>query len=394
MSKNTGIGIQEFHNLLPKWYFCLRMFLFVFFLQMVFTGCGTKSEETDNEMPGENPPADLDVMDYCSKWNEMLSVLDMVLIDRSLGLGNVYEGNGFDLDFGSGETIELRNGECQNISISGIVLGNNKALAEKKLEQESWLYCNLSMDINCDLYITKRNEEYYYLQLYYSEDDNLVEHWYLYNGSTDESIDKACAGYDAFVNAEEAWKKEYIRFITENGMNTDPWTNSFIEAYKLVDINDDDIPELYINSGSTAGGDWICSYYDDMVISKNIWNFGFSYIEGKNLFMDSGGHMDQYYNTIYSIENGEFVILGDGSFGAADNTKLQYDADGDLIYEYYWNKVRIPSEKEYQELLHTIYDEQKASNPYLGAEYDSEKKRYVGNGFCDYSEILEAITDY
>ncbi len=389
MSKNTGIGIHDFDTLLPKRYFCLRVFFFVFFLQMVFTGCGHKSAEADNQMPEENPPANLDVMDYCGKWDEMLSVLDMELIDRSLGLGNVYEGNGFDLDIGSGKNIELRNGECQNISISGIFLGNNKALAEKKLEQESWLYCNLYMDINCDLYITKRNEEYYYLQLYYSGDDNLVEHWYLYNWSADESIDEACAGYDAFINAEEAWEKEYIRFIMENGMYPASWTN-----YKLLDINGDDIPELYINSGSTAGGAWICSYYDDMVISTKIWNYGFSYIEGKNLFMDFGGHMDWYHNIIYSIENGEFVIRGAGSFGAADNSKLQYDADGNLIYEYYWNKARIPSEKEYQELLHAVYDEQKASNPYLGAEYDSGKRRYVGNGLCDYNEILEAITDY
>ena len=34
-----------------------------------------------------------------------------------------------------------------------------------------------------------------------------------------------------------------------------------------------------------------------------MYNYGFRYIEGANLFRDFGGHMDEYYDKIYTLEN-------------------------------------------------------------------------------------------
>lgn len=190
------------------------------------------------------------------------------------------------------------------------------------------------------------------------------------------------------------WKGAYIKFINEQEKNYNPFNDLPIEEYKLVDVNGDDIPELYINFGSTAGGDMICTYYGGIVEYQYLWNYGFSYIEGQNLFKDSGGHMDVYYDNIYSIVNGEFVKRYSGEYGAPDNSNVEFDANGDPIYEYYWNGVQVFSEEEYLRRLGDVYDEAKDTNPYDKAIYDSDLYRYVGNGLCDYQEIIEAIFNY
>ena len=189
------------------------------------------------------------------------------------------------------------------------------------------------------------------------------------------------------------WKEAYINYVNEHGNTYDSFGHA-MEIYKLVNINNDSIPELYINFGSTAGGDVICTYYDGKVLEQPMWNYGFSYIEGQNIFRDAGGHMDVYHDKIYSIENGQFVLLHEGNYGAADNSHVQFDSDGYPIYDYYWDGTEVSSETEYMNLLNEVYNAQQAITPFDGAEYDSETWRYVGNGLCDYEEIIEAINTY
>ena len=189
------------------------------------------------------------------------------------------------------------------------------------------------------------------------------------------------------------WKEAYINYVNEHGNTYDSFGHA-MEIYKLVNINNDSIPELYINFGSTAGGDVICTYYDGKVLEQPMWNYGFSYMEGQNIFRDAGGHMDVYHDKIYSIENGQFVLLHEGNYGAADNSHVQFDSDGYPIYDYYWDGTEVSSETEYMNLLNEVYNAQQAITPFDGAEYDSETWRYVGNGLCDYEEIIEAINTY
>lgn len=189
------------------------------------------------------------------------------------------------------------------------------------------------------------------------------------------------------------WKEAYINYVNEHGNTYDSFGHA-MEIYKLVNINNDSIPELYINFGSTAGGDVICTYYDGKVLEQPMWNYGFSYIEGQNIFRDAGGHMDVYHDKIYSIENGQFVLLHEGNYGAADNSHVQFDSDGYPIYDYYWDGTEVSSETEYMNLLNEVYNAQQVITPFDGAEYDSETWRYVGNGLCDYEEIIEAINTY
>lgn len=209
-----------------------------------------------------------------------------------------------------------------------------------------------------------------------------------FNEPEDVSIDEKPSAENT------AWKQAYIDYINENGRKTDTLSGGYIEFYKLVDINGDEIPELYINYGSTATGDEICSYYNDTVIKQHIYNFGFSYIEGQNLFCDSGGHMDRYYDKVYTIENGTFKLLCDGEYGAENNARVQLDENGRPIYFYKFNGDDVSTKDEHEGLLKSVYDKDKARNPAREAEYNSADHRYEGEGICYYDEIIEAINKY
>lgn len=208
-----------------------------------------------------------------------------------------------------------------------------------------------------------------------------------YNSYIDEIISLEWSDIPTLTSSE--WKQAYIDYINEH--RDQPMADDFL--YKLVDINGDVTPELYVNYGTTAAGDAICTYAGGSVVEQSMWNYGFSYLEGQNRFRNAGGHMDVYYDKIYTIENGQFVLLCQGNYGASDNTHVSLDSNGLPIYTYRWNGTEVASEAEYTDLLHQAYDMQKAVTPFDGADFDSDAGRYVGNGLCNYEEILVAIRD-
>ena len=263
------------------------------------------------------------------------------------------------------------------------------------------LYCRTSIAMYQNL--IAMNDEFgsnkdYWRSLFQKKIDVLAVSLYQLTMLQDDEINN-CLPLDisTFTIKNEAsneWKEAYINYVNKHGNTYDSFGHALEIYYKLVNINNDSIPELYINFRSTAGGDVICTYYDGKVVEQPMWNYGFSYMEGQNIFRDAGGHMDVYHDKIYSIENGQFVLLHEGNYGAADNSHVQFDSDGNPIYDYYWDGTEVSSETEYMNLLNEVYNAQQAITPFDGAEYDSETGRYVGNGLCDYEEIIEAINTY
>ena len=192
--------------------------------------------------------------------------------------------------------------------------------------------------------------------------------------------------------ASGEWKQAYLDYMAEN-RNYDSFGNE-ITIYVLININDDAIPELYIDYMYTSDGSVLCTYADGELVTQDMWASGLSYLEGQNLFDETGGHMDEYWDRVYKIEDGQFVMVADGEYGAEDNAHVQLDAYGEPIYQYYWNNEQLDSEAAYNEQLNRVFDTSKAIDIYDGAEYDSVQGRYVGNGICDYDEIVEQINNY
>lgn len=104
------------------------------------------------------------------------------------------------------------------------------------------------------------------------------------------------------------------------------------------------------------------------------------FYENQNLFKYSGGHMDSYYDKIYTIKNGKFTLLHDGDYGAEDNSHIELDKYGNPIYRYYWNNVEVTKTK-YNSLLNSVFDSSKAISVY-------SKKGYAWN------QIRDAINNY
>ena len=336
----------------------------------------------------------VDVMDYVGKWQKLIDELDMKQTEREYSFGNYYEISGFSIEIENAlGMVEIRNDGYRDINISGVVLGDNREQNREQLEQDIW-YCDYYGE-DYDFYLAKKDDQNFYLWVFYSGFNNFnwcLANWY--EGGDGFVLDAKLAAYDAYKGTTEPWKKAYISFILENAMNIDYWSEQIIEKYKLVNVNNDDIPEIYINFGSTAGGDMLCTYYDDSVIYQYMWNDGFSYMEGQNLFMDAGGHMDVYYDNIYTIENKQFVLLYSGEYGAEDNSNLQTDSNGNIIYNYYWNGVKVNSEEEYWNMLNEVYNIQQSKVPYARTKYSSWQYQYSEDDFYNCEQIFQAIKIY
>ena len=177
--------------------------------------------------------------------------------------------------------------------------------------------------------------------------------------------------YEAQAADSSNWKKLYIDYINDN-----PPTEPDLSSYSLIYINDDDIPELWIEFGLGFEGDALCNVSDGKLDVLRFSQYGLSYIERQNLFVVNGGRMDDYYSDVYRIENGKFVRLYKGNYGAENNANVQYDAKGDPIYRYYWDGKEV-SKKEYEQALSSVFDDSKAVTP-------------DENG-CDASEIVSKI---
>lgn len=133
--------------------------------------------------------------------------------------------------------------------------------------------------------------------------------------------------------------------------------------YKLIYVDDNDIPELLIDYGYTAAGGELCYVSNGELKQQHVYSFGVSYIEKEDLFCDRGGHMDDYYDMIYKLKDGELEEIGRGDCGAEDNSDVQYDDEGNPIYLYYWNNAEV-TKAEYDEIFKKTFPISEAKDPY------------------------------
>ena len=353
----------------------------------------TKKEKeipSDEELSlQENSETRIEVSDYFQNFQQLVDILGMEHTEGwQLSDTDSYKKDNFYLEW-LDDAFSMKDEGTDYVSLYGITVGDDMTEADTAMKENGWItyYTNE----NTSAYLTTINDRAF-MASFDGNEEGKVTLWYLNNWPQGEDIYEVLNGQ---ATAEESgdtqetpdvsseWKQAYIDYINSHGQ---------FEISKLVNINKDEIPELYINFGTTASGDVLCSYAEGTVIEQPMYNYGFSYIEGQNLFRDLGGHMDVYYDKIYTIQDGQFALLYSGDYGAEDNSNVQLDESGMPIYNYYWNGTQVSSQEEYMTLLNQVYNTEQAITPYDGAQY--EDGRYVGNGLCDYNEIIEAINNY
>ena len=352
--------------------------------------------KTEKEIPSdeelslqENSETHIEVSDYFQNFQQLVDILGMEHTEGwQLSDTDSYKKDNFYLEW-LDDAFSMKDEGTDYVSLYGITVGDDMTEADTAMKENGWItyYTNE----NTSAYLTTINDRAF-MASFDGNEEGKVTLWYLNNWPQGEDIYEVLNGQ---ATAEESgdtqetpdvsseWKLAYIDYINSHGQ---------FEISKLVNINNDEIPELYINFGTTASGDVLCSYAEGTVIEQPMYNYGFSYIEGQNLFRDLGGHMDVYYDKIYTIQDGQFALLYSGDYGAEDNSNVQLDESGMPIYNYYWNGTQVSSQEEYMTLLNQVYNTEQAITPYDGAQY--EDGRYVGNGLCDYNEIIEAINNY
>lgn len=157
--------------------------------------------------------------------------------------------------------------------------------------------------------------------------------------------------------------------------------------YRLIYVNDDDIPELYVSGLSEAEGDQIITVDENGGLNTLQLNrtMGSSYIERGNLLCNDNGNMGTFTVDIYTIDQGQFVPIYDepyllhgqyevrsiGIYGFdEDNTDFQ-------TLDYFIWKGEPVSEEEFFEQYDAAFNRTEAQATHLNA--------------CGASEMIESL---
>lgn len=190
-----------------------------------------------------------------------------------------------------------------------------------------------------------------------------------------------------------AWAQAYRKCIQDdfNKQNQeygrDDWP---YEGYRccLLNVDKDDIPELYIDRPIAASGHEIYTFANGQIYSQMLNGHGsLSYIPREGLFLESAGHDGVWWDNVYQLKNGEFTQIASGTGYLEDWYDPRYDEDGNFIYQYLWNKNPVDT-ATYQQKLNNVFP---ASKAYKLDDGDSNWKSYQEMlDFLDQQESVES----
>lgn len=150
------------------------------------------------------------------------------------------------------------------------------------------------------------------------------------------------------------WKEAYSDFIIKLHV-TEGFDKGNFE-YSLIYVDDNDIPELYINTRVMASGEIVVSFYDGKIRSMNRDRVGIEYIEYGGLLYNMAGAMGYYPCNIYMLEKGEFTEIGTGS------EYERQDDEQNIYFEYLWEGKEV-TEAEYMAHINNLIDTSKCVEP-------------------------------
>lgn len=123
---------------------------------------------------------------------------------------------------------------------------------------------------------------------------------------------------------EKSWQQIYLEYFEEKQREMDESRRErglesadFLDlyTYSLIYVNDDEIPELVMDSGVSAGGTLILTCGNGQVDEWMALRCNFDYIERGNQIHNPGGLMGTYYDRIAAIENSVWTDVAEGNYG-------------------------------------------------------------------------------
>ncbi len=163
-----------------------------------------------------------------------------------------------------------------------------------------------------------------------------------------------------------SWQEAYIKNIeSKRGKQIN-------SGYTLIYLDDDEIPELVEIGTCEAAGCRVIHYYDGAAYEAQFSRLNFTYIEKSGLLCNSDGHMDFYYDIVYSLEDGILAPIATGLWGWLDESVYgRFDESENPLYVYEWNGVRV-EQAEYESQLNSVYDTSKMQQGYVWDEWYTE----------------------
>ena len=152
-----------------------------------------------------------------------------------------------------------------------------------------------------------------------------------------------------------SWKATYREYLlsSDNTELTDGHS-----VFWLAYIDNDDIPELIIDTQVTAGGCYILTCHNGKVDCEIIGSNGISwYIERNNRLLNSAGQQGNYYDDVYSIKNGKWNRIYHAE--NYEYPSANYDIDHKLIWTYYIEDQKV-SKSKYVNTLNSYFDKSDA----------------------------------
>lgn len=151
----------------------------------------------------------------------------------------------------------------------------------------------------------------------------------------------------ATTNTNDKWKSAYVAHINYTKPSEVDVTEMF--TYSLIYLDDDDIPELFISTGSSLGGERVLTYHNGDVIEQILYDAGSCYIPRTGLIDNGHGRMGYYGDVILKLQDHEFKVLVEGTFIE------EYDGDGETkSITCEWNG-RDCSPEEYKSSVEKLF---------------------------------------
>ncbi len=175
------------------------------------------------------------------------------------------------------------------------------------------------------------------------------------------------------VGSLEPWQQAYLDYLDgESRVESQ-------KGYTLICLSDTEIPQLVEVGDSEANGCRIVAYGEGRVHVTQLDRLHFHYIPDSNLLCNSDGLMDYYYDNVYRLENGELKTVASGHYGKLDDGPMEFDQNGEPVYQYEWNGTRVDKEA-YAQALAQVYDTTQAVDYDYGSLYTvDEVKRVIGD---------------
>lgn len=139
------------------------------------------------------------------------------------------------------------------------------------------------------------------------------------------------------------WENLYLNEVFSTEEPTDMTVGRFIY------VDDNSEPELWMDYGYGYAGAEIFTTGSGRINKIGINHGTAKWMEGNQLLLVSGGHMGAFYDILYRIENGEFIVQAQGESAIIDMLEEEWEM------EYYWNDVKV-TESEYNENIGKCFD--------------------------------------